>query len=176
MGERALRSNGGEVAIVVPTSSAASTRRVAAALAQLLAPPACLLLEGPLGAGKTTFVRGFVDGLGGAALRVQSPTFALAHTYPTVPPVHHLDLYRLEGEDAAFDLGLSDLVSDPDAFACVEWAERAPGLFAGLRRVRIRFPENASRSRRLVVSLAPGDALASEVTQQTLVDAARHRG
>lgn len=86
--------------------------------------PVVVTLRGDLGAGKTTFVRGFVRALSGSDdVVVQSPTFALARTYPTTPPVHHLDLYRLVdqpgAERALVDLGLFDLVED--GVSLVEW-------------------------------------------------------
>jgi tRNA threonylcarbamoyladenosine biosynthesis protein TsaE len=135
---------------IVQTTSAACTRRVAAELARLLHAPALLLLEGDLGAGKTTFVQGLVQGLpGGSGVRVQSPTFALARTYATTPPVHHLDLYRLDEEGAAHDLGLLDMAADPEALTCVEWAERAPSLGSGERVLAIRFSDEAREERPL---------------------------
>ena len=102
------------------TSSARQTEALGARLALTLvgAAPAprlsaavVVLLKGELGAGKTTFVRGFVRELaGGSDIVVQSPTFALARRYHTTPPVQHLDLYRFYGQpDAAAavrDLGL----------------------------------------------------------------------
>lgn len=140
------------------TASAAATRRLAATLGKALAPPAVIALHGDLGAGKTTFVQGLVAGLpGGRGLRVQSPTYALARTYATTPPVHHLDLYRLEDEGAALDLGLGELLLDPEALACVEWPERASGLLpartlavtlsgsGSRRRVRVRCPPELLR-------------------------------
>ncbi len=95
---------------------------LAAALARALVAPYVMLLDGELGAGKTTFVRGFVRALpGGAGVVVQSPTFALARSYPTTPVVHHLDVYRLSDGAALDALGLHDLVHS-DGFALVEWA------------------------------------------------------
>ena len=145
----------------VVTSSAAATKRVAAALGRELTPPAALALEGDLGAGKTTFVQGLVAALpGGAQLRVQSPTFALSRTYPTHPEVHHIDLYRLEDEDAARDLGLGEMISDPDALACIEWPERAPGL---LPRRAVRIELSGSTRRRTLSLRIPAEVVRAPV-------------
>lgn len=106
------------------TASDEETEAFAAELARTLKAPVVLLLDGELGAGKTTFTRGFVSALaGGAGVTVQSPTFALARTYPTTPPVHHLDLYRLDTgvERALIELGLMEMLTDDAAFALVEW-------------------------------------------------------
>jgi tRNA threonylcarbamoyl adenosine modification protein YjeE len=86
-----------------------------------------MLLRGPLGAGKTTLVEGFVDAMG--AGRASSPTFVLAHSYPAGRmPVWHLDLYRIEDARDIEDLDLSQYVPD-DGVALVEWPERAPEMW-----------------------------------------------
>jgi len=113
--------------IDVRTASPEETEDIARRLAESLARGDVLLLVGDLAAGKTTFVRGLVDGLGGDPDEVSSPTFVLVQTYPTASPagivrVHHLDLYRLEG--TVRDLrepGVEEVVNDPRAVAAVEW-------------------------------------------------------
>jgi tRNA threonylcarbamoyl adenosine modification protein YjeE len=112
------------------TSSAAATRAFARDLAARLVPPLVVRLHGPLGAGKTSFVQGFVQGLrGGDDVVVQSPTYALMRSYHTTPPVHHLDLYRLheaggDPHDSLEALGILDAIDD--GFTLVEW----PGAIA----------------------------------------------
>jgi tRNA threonylcarbamoyladenosine biosynthesis protein TsaE len=85
---------------------------------------AVLAFEGDLGAGKTTFIRAIVRGLGvGAA--ATSPTYALVHRYAGPRgPVFHLDCYRLRNPDEAADLDWEGLLSDGDA-VLIEWPERA---------------------------------------------------
>lgn len=79
------------------------------------------LLRGELGAGKTTWTRGFVEGLGGDPEQVASPTYAVLHRYQTPRGrVFHLDLYRL-GAGGAWSLGLEEQVTEGD-FLVVEWA------------------------------------------------------
>lgn len=96
-----------------------------------LRPGDVVLLQGPLGAGKTTFVRGLVGGLGGDPREVCSPTFILLETYDLarggVRRLHHVDLYRLEGKaDAVWhEMGLGEALDDPDAVVAVEWPDRA---------------------------------------------------
>jgi tRNA threonylcarbamoyl adenosine modification protein YjeE len=131
------------------------TEAFAAALARALAPGQLVALAGPLGAGKTTFARGFVHALdGGAGLRVQSPTFALARSYPTTPPVHHLDLYRLEAPEALYELGLEEQMSDPEALILVEWADLFPDELPDTA-LWVRFPDNAEDARTLRVEGPP---------------------
>ena len=99
----------------------ADTEALGAELAGLTPPGGTWLLRGGLGAGKTTFTRGFVAGLGGDPEQVASPTYAVLHRYTcTGGWVHHLDLYRL-GEAGAWSLGLEETVKAGD-YLVVEWA------------------------------------------------------
>lgn len=104
--------------------SAAGTRALAASLAAVL-PPGCLLrLEGPLGAGKTTFVQGLAAGLG-LDEPARSPSFGLLHVYgpPAAPRLVHLDLYRLGSTLELRELGLDAYLDGPAPIA-VEWPQR----------------------------------------------------
>jgi len=98
-----------------------ATEALGAELAALTPPGGTWLLRGGLGAGKTTWTRGFVAGLGGDPDQVASPTYAVLHRYQC-PGAHiyHLDLYRL-GEEGAWSLGLEDTVR-PEDYLVVEWA------------------------------------------------------
>jgi len=116
-------------------SSDAETRSWAAGLAPRFSAGDVVLLEGPLGAGKTTWVRGLLSGLGfdGA---VRSPTFNLIQTFETKPPVMHADLYRVKGYEG---IGLEDYL---DTHLClIEWPDRAAGLIdpAACWRLTITF-------------------------------------
>jgi len=94
---------------------------LAKALAGTPNPPA-LLLQGALGSGKTTLVRGLVESLPGSDMaEVSSPSFNIFNLYPTVPPVAHFDLYRLEGmppDDALFEH-----LDDSNTLTIVEWIQ-----------------------------------------------------
>ena len=105
--------------------SEADTIRIARDLAAALGTTrAAVLLYGELGAGKTAFVRGLVEGAGGCPADVSSPTFVLMQEYPGRRLVHHVDLYRLRREDVA-DLEplLAELLAS-DAIVAIEWADR----------------------------------------------------
>ena len=84
-----------------------------------------LLLSGPLGAGKTIFVKGLCAALGIDEEDVTSPSFTLVNPYAGRLQLYHLDLYRLdEGASAAHAVDLDDLLSDERAVIVIEWAER----------------------------------------------------
>src|ERR1700751_2692927 len=115
------------------TSDPEQTEALAAELAAVLAPGDVVLVEGELGAGKTTFVRGACRALGSGG-GVTSPTFTIGQRYDASVPVSHLDLYRVA------DLGSEDpdLLVDyiaPDRIAFVEWPEKAVAEIAELCRV-----------------------------------------
>jgi len=106
------------------TSSAAETEAVGARLAQDLRPGDLVLVEGEVGSGKTTLVRGAIRALGHAG-RVTSPTFTIASRYEDARvPVSHLDLYRLRDAPAdPEDLALLDDELAADRVVFLEWPE-----------------------------------------------------
>ena len=84
-----------------------------------------LLLDGPLGAGKTIFVKGLAAGLEVDADEVTSPSFTLVNPYAGRLPLFHIDLYRLDaGASAAHAVDLDELLTNESAIIVIEWAER----------------------------------------------------
>lgn len=85
-----------------------------------------IALKGELGAGKTTFVQGFAEGLG-ITEKIISPTFVLIrqHKIPNTNRfLYHIDLYRLENDRDFKSLGLKDLLNNPEHLIIIEWAEK----------------------------------------------------
>jgi tRNA threonylcarbamoyladenosine biosynthesis protein TsaE len=109
------------------TDSPEATRAVGAAIAGELHPGDVVLLSGELGAGKTTLVKGLVEALGGGDA-VTSPTFTLCHVYPTVPPLAHVDAWRMTRLAEALDLALEEVLDEGGA-AVVEWGEALAPLY-----------------------------------------------
>ncbi len=108
----------------------AETREVGALLAAELEPDGVLLLTGDLGAGKTVLVQGLAADLGLDPRQVQSPTFTVVREHHGGRrPLVHVDLYRLDSEEAAA-LGIEEILAGPGIKA-VEWAERLPCPVAG---------------------------------------------
>ena len=84
-----------------------------------------LLLHGPLGAGKTLFVKGICAALGIDEEDVTSPSFTLVNPYEGRLRLYHIDLYRLdEGAGAAHAVDLDELLIDEQAVLAIEWPER----------------------------------------------------
>lgn len=103
---------------VLKTHSEEETRKLAAFFAHKLVVGDIVLLSGDLGAGKTTFVGGFLNELGYKD-HVISPTFNILKCYFEVnPPVYHIDAYRLEGEN--IDIGLEEYI-EGNGICFIEW-------------------------------------------------------
>lgn len=92
-----------------------------------LKPRHILFLQGDLGAGKTTFVKGLASSFNREKNLVSSPTFQLLHIYEGAPPIFHFDLYRLKDSKEFIHLGFDELF-EKDAIVCVEWPERIQDL------------------------------------------------
>jgi tRNA threonylcarbamoyladenosine biosynthesis protein TsaE len=98
-----------------------ATEALGEALARRTPPGGTWQLRGELGAGKTTFTRGFLRGLGGDPDDVASPTYAVLHRYGFPGGrLFHLDLYR-PGPKGAWNLGLEETITAADRLV-VEWA------------------------------------------------------
>ena len=126
------------------TRSQDDTERLAATLAATLRGGDVVLLSGPLGAGKTAFVRGLARGLGVDPGEVSSPTFTLVHEYRGGRlRLFHADLYRL-GTAAAEDLGLDELGVRTGVLA-IEWPDRLGHAFRGAIEVTITVVDETTR-------------------------------
>lgn len=99
------------------------TARFAATIASILQAGDTLLLEGPIGAGKSAFARALIRHIAGAEIEVPSPTFTLVQTYDLPGyEVWHCDLYRLSHPDEVLELGLEEAFTT--AVCLIEWPDR----------------------------------------------------
>lgn len=129
----------------------AETEELAERLASRLRAGDLILLAGPLGAGKTAFVRGLARGLGVQG-DVQSPTFQLLRLHDGTPGLAHLDLYRIEDSAELAELGLEELLED--RVVAVEWGDRLERPDAP-RVIRIEIEQLDPSRRRLKFVEAP---------------------
>jgi tRNA threonylcarbamoyladenosine biosynthesis protein TsaE len=91
-----------------------------------------IALRGPLGAGKTTLARGFIQKIVGTAEEVVSPTFTLVQVYDTADvPIWHFDLYRLDNPEDAWELGFEEALAT--GISVIEWPERLGALLPAAR-------------------------------------------
>ena len=109
------------------SNSAEETRNLGARLAEELRAGDVILLEGPLGAGKSEMARGIARGLG-VAETVTSPSFTILNVYTSGRlPLYHFDWYRLESEEELYELGMDEYLKG-DGVALVEWPGRCPDV------------------------------------------------
>jgi tRNA threonylcarbamoyladenosine biosynthesis protein TsaE len=136
------------VPLIVPLPNLAATEALAVRLAAIAHAGDRILLEGPLGAGKTAFARAFLRAAADdPAMEVPSPSFTLVQIYDTkIGPIFHYDLWRLDGSDALAELDWDDAL---DGVVLVEWPDRLGPLR----------PEDA-----LTIVLRLGDGEAREAT------------
>ncbi len=112
------------------THSAEETIALGRTLASDLAGLRLVLLQGDLGAGKTTLVKGIAEELDAAEeMEVTSPTFTLVHEYhgPQVN-IYHIDLYRIEKRRELDTLGIHELLAEDGNLLLVEWGEKFPEI------------------------------------------------
>ena len=100
--------------------------KLGAGIAQKVVPPFCIHLTGQIGAGKTTFARGFLRAMG-INEPVKSPTFTLVETYSIGDlKVNHLDLFRIESTRELEYMGFDDYLDDK-SILLIEWPESVSG-------------------------------------------------
>jgi len=98
-----------------------------------------VLLEGVLGAGKTTFVKGMAEFFD-IKKKITSPTFALMNVYP-VKPLNfvHVDTYRLKNEQELIDIGIEDYLGAPNTICVIEWPEKIKTLLKNKKTLKVKF-------------------------------------
>lgn len=134
------------------THSAEETFELAYRIGAALAAPTIFLLEGDLGAGKTVFAKGLGAGLDIDPAEVNSPTFTLVNAHDGRMRLYHLDLYRLAGSAGeADDLGLDEMLAEPNAVIVIEWAERLKG-FALPEAYAVKIEDLGADERRVFIS------------------------
>jgi tRNA threonylcarbamoyl adenosine modification protein YjeE len=137
-----------------------ATSALARSVANVLQAGDVVGLEGGLGAGKTTFTRGAVHGLGVPEEQaVTSPTFALLHHYDGRVPIGHADLYRLGSEIEIEELGLDEML-EGGAVLFVEWGRKFPEMAEKTSLwVELDIVSDDERRVRLVGAGPRGDAI-----------------
>jgi tRNA threonylcarbamoyladenosine biosynthesis protein TsaE len=126
------------------------TETIAADLGKSLRGGECIALFGDLGAGKTQFVRGLVQGLGGNVHTVSSPTFVLLNVYDTGRlKLFHLDAYRVHDAEDFEAIGFAELL-EQGGVVVVEWAERIASILP-TNRIDVKIDSTGQRSRTIQV-------------------------
>ena len=134
------------------------TVKFAETIAAKLLPGDALLLSGPVGAGKSLLARAIIKYLCGQQIDVPSPSFTLVQTYPSpVGEILHVDLFRLQGDQDAANLGLAEMF--PAAITLIEWPDRLE-LLAPVKSISIDLqPDFADENLRKVQLNSTGNWL-----------------
>ena len=117
-------------------------------LSKKLNPQSIILLEGPIGAGKTSFVQGIAKGLS-ISEDITSPTFSLSHHYNSGKiPLIHLDLYRLENISSAKEVFFSEEneAIQNQAILVIEWPELIEPLVDNFWKIKISYTKTSGRN------------------------------
>jgi len=133
------------------THSADETIAFGRKLAAELAPPKLVILRGDLGAGKTTLIKGIVEGFRAASLEdVTSPTFTLVHEFRAPQAdIYHIDLYRVDTPRQLETIGIDDLLG-PRSVLLIEWGEKFE-RFTKDRDVEIRIQRVGENERKIQI-------------------------
>ncbi|MDD2822916.1 MAG: tRNA (adenosine(37)-N6)-threonylcarbamoyltransferase complex ATPase subunit type 1 TsaE [Candidatus Daviesbacteria bacterium] len=136
------------------TNSAEETQQLAAKLSQEFKNGGIITLDGPLGAGKTTFVAGFAKELG-IKSKILSPTYILMRQYDLPyekqAKLFHIDLYRLEDKQEIDSIGLNELFLNPKNIFLIEWAEKLTNL-PKTKITKIQFEYLNDTSRQIIIT------------------------
>jgi len=141
--------------LTLKTFSAEDTAAWGRRFAKILKKDDVVLLEGALGGGKTTFVKGIVTGLG-YTKRALSPTFSLIRQYDFRSiTVHHLDLYRLSAKEAASE-EFHEYLYPRNAITLIEWGDKVESILDVFIKVEFYFLTECQR--KLIFSCRPSQA------------------
>lgn len=150
--------------VTITTDSTEATRALGRKLGEALEPGSCVALVGPLGAGKTQFVKGMAAGAGVPDdVTVNSPTFVLVNEYAGRLHLYHLDAYRVGHVAELEALGFAEMLGDGGA-VIIEWADRVATILpddhlavhfehVGEAERRLTAVAGGERSRRLLSAL-----------------------
>lgn len=142
------------------TFSAKETVALAKSIAAKLQGGDILLLEGDLGAGKTTFTKGLAEAFG-IQEDVVSPTFTLMQVYPVpkndrgIVEFIHIDTYRLDNEQSLIDIGAMDYLGQPNTISIIEWPEKVSSLLKEKRTIHIVLRHEEKSTRTITVNQLP---------------------
>lgn len=140
--------------IKVISENEETTKQIAKRYASGIKSPCVISLVGDLGAGKTTFAKGFAEGFGVKDI-VTSPTFTIMNEYAgSVMPLYHFDMYRLSSMEEAIASGFEEYfdLKKLKGVVLVEWAQNVAGLLPALH-VEIAFKKLDDQKREISITV-----------------------
>lgn len=110
--------------------------------------PVTIYLFGDLGSGKTVFIKGLASAFGIAPRDIGSASFVIIAEYESNPPFYHIDLYRIDNEDALESTGIWEYI-DSNGITAIEWAERLPDVPEG--GIKVSLTISGENERELII-------------------------
>ena len=124
----------------IVSCSATETKSLGKAFSQVLIPGDIILLDGVLGVGKTTFIKGVFSRFSFKDREIVSPSFTIIREYRYKKmPLYHIDLYRIEASVELKDLGYQDYFYSPRGITFIEWGQRIERMVSRYLKVDISF-------------------------------------
>jgi len=153
------------VEYTINSNSPEATFKLGKRIGEKLRAGSIIALTGELGCGKTVLTRGICEGLGVPLRQVNSPTFVLVNEYRGNMPVFHMDMYQLNTESDAVELGIIDyLTRAASGVMIIEWAERILQILPDdLLKVKFTFISDSKRQIELSASGEKSGALLKEL-------------
>ena len=140
----------GKTKEVIITRSVEETMDLGKKMADSLKSGDVISLSGPLGAGKTCFIKGLAMGLGIGVNDVRSPSFTLVNELYGRLPLYHFDLYRMKGVNELYEIGWDDYLMR-DGITVVEWGEKAENMLPR-DSIKIEIEIVSDETRRISIS------------------------
>ncbi len=136
-----------------PSHNPEETQRIGSLIASEAKMGDTYLLYGELGAGKTTFTKGFLSYFGIDERSVVSPTFTLMQIYDipdTTKMLIHIDAYRLERQEELVEIGALDYLGKEDTISLIEWPEKIGKYILNLQTTKIEI-QRITESERIII-------------------------
>mgnify|MGYP002621463657 CR=1 FL=1 len=136
----------------IKTTSPQQTQEIARSLAEKVKAPAIICLYGDLGAGKTTFTKGFASHYGLNEKDIKSPTYTFVREYKLgSSKLFHFDFYRIEAIDELIQHDLEEIFSRKDAVILIEWPERIQEILPA-QRTEVRLTHESEQERGIEIT------------------------
>lgn len=132
------------------SNSTGETKSLGKKFSRSLARGDVVLLEGSLGAGKTTFIKGILKGFGFNDKEIVSPSFTIIREYKyRLFPIYHIDLYRIDKKEELINLGYQEYFYTPQGLSLIEWGQRVEDILPQYLKVTLSFMGIDKRSIRI---------------------------
>lgn len=145
--------------VTVRTGSEQETMEIASRIAEALRPGDLITLDGPLGSGKTCFVRGLAQAMGIDPMQVSSPTFIIRQEYVSSAgsALTHIDGYRIGGVEELESIGWDELLETGASIVAIEWPSRIGAALTGHVTLVVTFEHCSPTGRALTFEISDKD-------------------